>query len=94
MKWNPDGKKEEIWMKGKSKWYVAKVNLKLSIAKFNRQTHGFGIMMILMMFVLFVYLGVQSYLNYQLTHIEPNPEVIHMEKIARCMQYHTCLWST
>lgn len=88
MKWNRD--KKELWENDKTKFQIWKINTKLKIAKFNRQTHGMGMMIIVMMFFLVAFMIVQLIVNAP-QHID-TAEAQQSIKIAQCMIHGGCIW--
>jgi len=87
MKWNRDARKKELWEKDKNSFQRARINIRLWFLKFNRQTHGMGIIFIMLVIIIII---VQA-----MSYIIPTPvsqEMQNLQKLAVCMKHHTCTW--
>lgn len=87
MRWIRDGKKKELWEMDKNVLQRFKINMAIAIRKFNRETKGLGILFLLVI-IIFVFIQFIPYL------IPPptTEETKRAERIARCIQYNTCVW--
>lgn len=93
MNWNRDGRKKELWEQNKS-WIERKaINMRLAIMKMQRQTHGMGLLIIVLIFAMFIYLGVNTYVTMTANKIDTSEED-RLAKLSTCILNNGgCIWS-
>lgn len=87
MKWNPDGKKKELWEQDKNIVQKTLINSKIWLRKFQRETKGLGILFLVFIGVMVILQMLSPFLGMWAGDAFKSESEKRIERQAYCFKY-------